>query len=116
MFYRDMFPMALHRVYLALAVLSALSSGIASQDRTEIVLWPGGAPGEKDELGPEKDTTKPTDGLVAGKAVIRLGNVSKPTATIFKAAIGSKPSSAIMVCPGGAYQTLAMDLEGTEVC
>ena len=27
----------------------------------------------------EKDTTKPTDNLVAGKPLIRLGNVSTPT-------------------------------------
>lgn len=79
----------------------------------EIPLWPNGAPGEKGNLGPEKDTTKPTDNLIAGKPVIRLGNVNKPTITIYPAA---KPGPAVVVFPGGGYTILAMDLEGTEVC
>lgn len=79
----------------------------------EIALWPSGAPGEKGEFGPEQDTTKPKDNLIAGKPVIRLGNVSKPTITIYPAA---KPGPAVVVFPGGGYHILAMDLEGTEVC
>lgn len=78
----------------------------------EIPLWPGPAPGEKMELGPEQDTTKPKDNLIAGRPVIRLGNVSKPTITIYPA----KPGPAVVVFPGGGYHILAMDLEGTEVC
>ncbi|HKQ39428.1 MAG TPA: alpha/beta hydrolase [Verrucomicrobiae bacterium] len=79
----------------------------------EIPLWPQGAPGEKGDLGPEKDMTKSSDGLIAGKPVIRLGNVSKPTITIYPA---PKPGPAVVVFPGGGYTILAMDLEGTEVC
>ena len=82
----------------------------------EIPLWPAVAPGEKDELGPEQDTTKAKDGLIAGRPVIRLGNVSKPTMTIYPAASAAKPGPAVVVFPGGGYHILAMDLEGTEVC
>jgi acetyl esterase/lipase len=82
----------------------------------EIPLWPAAAPGEKDELGPEQDTTKPKDNLIAGRAVIRLGNVSKPTIKIYPAASSAKPGPAVVVFPGGGYHILAMDLEGTEVC
>lgn len=78
----------------------------------EIPLWPGTAPGEKGDLGPEQDTTKPKDNLIAGRPVIRLGNVSKPTITIYPA----KAGPAVVVFPGGGYNILAMDLEGTEVC
>lgn len=61
------------------------------------------------------DTTTAKDDLVAGKPVIRLGNVSTPTLT-FYAAHGKNSGAAVVVFPGGAYQILAMDLEGTEVC
>jgi len=83
---------------------------------TPIDLWPGTAPGETKELGEEKDTTKPTDNLVAGKRLIRLGNVSKPTLTIYKPSKRKDTGAAVLVCPGGAYNILALDLEGTEVC
>lgn len=79
-------------------------------------LWPGTAPGEKGDLGEEKDLTKPTDGQIAGRSVIRLGNVSKPTLTVYRAPAEKDTGAAIVVCPGGGYHILAMDLEGTEVC
>ena len=81
-----------------------------------VVLWPGGAPGEKGGLPPEADTSKPGEGLVSGKPIIRLGNVSSPTITVFPAPAEKATGAAVMVCPGGGYHILAMDLEGTEVC
>jgi acetyl esterase/lipase len=79
-------------------------------------LWPGVVPGEKGELGEERDTTKPGDGLIAGKSVIRLGNVSKPTLAIYRPPADQDTGAAVVVCPGGGYHILAMDLEGTEIC
>jgi acetyl esterase/lipase len=81
-----------------------------------ILLWPQTAPGDKGDLGEEKDTTRPTDNLIAGKPVIRLGNVSKPAITVYKPSKGKDTGAAVVVCPGGGYNILAMDLEGTEVC
>ncbi|MCI0681010.1 MAG: PQQ-binding-like beta-propeller repeat protein [Gemmataceae bacterium] len=81
-----------------------------------IELWPDGAPGEKGDFGAERDTTKPKDRLVAGKRVIRLGNVSRPTISIFRPAAAKDTGAAVLVCPGGGYNILALDLEGTEVC
>ena len=81
-----------------------------------IDLWPGLPPGEKEAIGEEKDTTKPNDGLIAGKPLIRLGNVAKPTLSIYPAQKAHGAMPAVVVCPGGAYHILAMDLEGTEVC
>jgi len=95
-------------------VLSSIPLPAASPQVIE--LWPAGAPGEKEGLGEEKDMTKPSDGLVAGKALIRLGNVSKPTLTLYRPAADKETGAAVMVCPGGGYHILAMDLEGTEVC
>jgi acetyl esterase/lipase len=100
-------------VFAALA-LAAPAGPAAEQPRPELPVWPGKPPGETAAVGVEKDVTKPTDGKVAGKRVIRLGNVSRPTLTVYRPA---KPNgAAVVVCPGGGYHILAMDLEGTEVC
>ncbi|MGO9201938.1 MAG: alpha/beta hydrolase [Limisphaerales bacterium] len=81
-----------------------------------IPLWPKGAPDEKGEVGQEHDTTKPDGGLVAGQRVIRLGNVSQPTITLYRPPKEKDAGTAVVVCPGGGYSILAMDLEGTEIC
>ncbi len=60
--------------------------------------------------------TKASDNLIAGKRVVRIGNVSEPTITVYRPAPGRDTGTAILVCPGGGYNILALDLEGTEVC
>ena len=88
---------------------------LAARAPEPIPLWPGTAPGDTGDLGAEKDTTGPKDGLVEGKRVIRLGNVSQPTITVYPAPARKATGAAVLVCPGGGYHILAMDLEGTEV-
>jgi acetyl esterase/lipase len=78
-------------------------------------LWPHGAPSAQPNSPPEVNTTSAKDRMVAGKPVIRLGNVSVPTLTVY-APKTSNTGAAIVVFPGGSYQILAIDLEGTEVC
>lgn len=78
-------------------------------------LWPQGAPGVVTNTGPEVNTTTATDHLVAGKPVVRLGNVSNPTLTLYRPK-GKNSGAAAVVFPGGGYKILAIDLEGTEVC
>ncbi len=99
--------------FLAVTFFAAAFAQAASEP---IVLWPAGAPGEKGGLPPEADTSKPGEGLVSGKPIIRLGNVSSPTITVFPAPADKATGAAVLVCPGGGYHILAMDLEGTEVC
>jgi len=72
---------------------------------------PDAAPSE----GPEVDTTTSKDELIAGKPLIRLGNVSIPTMTVYPPK-GKNTGAAVVVFPGGGYRILAIDLEGTEVC
>jgi len=79
-------------------------------------LWPSGAPDQKGEPGEERDTTGADGRLVAGKRVIRLGNVSKPTIAVYRPIASKDTGAAVIVCPGGGYKILALDLEGTEVC
>jgi acetyl esterase/lipase len=64
---------------------------------------------------PEVDTTTAKDNLIAGKPLIRLGNVSSPTLTLYPAR-DKNTGAAVVVFPGGGYRILAIDLEGTEVC
>lgn len=99
---------------LVLLVLLAVTT--ASFAASPMPVWPGAAPGEKGDISPEVDTSKPGEGLVAGKPVIRLGNVSRPTITAFLPPAGKNTGTAVVVCPGGGYHILAYDLEGTEVC
>ena len=92
------------------------STAFAHAASEPIALWPGVPPGDKGGLPPEADVTKPSDNVVSGQPVIRLGNVSSPTITVFPAPAEKATGAAVMVCPGGGYHILAMDLEGTEVC
>jgi acetyl esterase/lipase len=89
---------------------------LAAEPAKVLELWSGAAPGEQGDVGQERDVTKPADNLVAGKRVIRLGNVSKPTIALYRPPADKNTSAAVVVCPGGGYSILAMDLEGTEVC
>lgn len=55
------------------------------------------------------------DHLVAGRPWTYISNVSRPTLTVYSPP-GSNTGAAVVVFPGGGYQILAIDLEGTEVC
>ena len=81
-----------------------------------LTLWPSGAPGPNTATGPEHDTTTSANNLIAGRPLIRLGDVSVPTITLFAAPAAHNTGAAVVVFPGGGYSILAIDLEGTEVC
>jgi len=85
---------------------------------TQVPIWPNGAPDAANaaNAAAEADTTTAKDNLIAGKPLIRLGNVSVPTITYYAPKHATGPAPAIVVFPGGGYHILAMDLEGTEVC
>jgi len=102
---------------LVLPILAILTlTSLAADPKPPIPVWPGLAPGEKEGAAPEADQTKETDGKVGGRRLIRLGNVSQPTLTVFSPPKDQDTGAAVIVCPGGGYGILAMDLEGSEVC
>jgi acetyl esterase/lipase len=108
---------------LSLAAVVAVSASLFAQKPawqpapgyTTLAIWPRGAPGATPNPGNEMDATTAKDNLIAGKPLIRLGNVSTPTLTLYKPE-GNNTGAAIVVFPGGGYHILAIDLEGTEVC
>ncbi len=68
---------------LGIGLILAATAALAEPAKV-LELWPGLAPGDKGDIGEEHDTTKLVDRAVAGKAVIRTGNVSKPSLTVFR--------------------------------
>jgi acetyl esterase/lipase len=78
-------------------------------------LWESNIPGGKLEVGAEKDMSRATDQSIAGRRVIRLGNVAQPELHVFLPPAGTGNGSSVLVCPGGGFSILAWDLEGTEV-
>ena len=104
----------------ALCAVIALGSETAladswqpSADHAQMPIWPGVAPDAQPVPGPE--TERPSKGLVAGTPWTAVENVSRPTMTIYSPN-GKNTGVAIVVFPGGGFQVLAIDLEGTEVC
>ena len=98
---------ALFLLRFALSITSGLEPDVT------LNLWPGSAPGDvKGEVGEEA----PRPARPGQRKVIRLGNVSKPTLSVFPAPKDKSTGAAVLVCPGGGYGILAYDLEGTEVC
>ena len=53
--------------------------------------------------------------LIAGKPWMAVRNVSQPTLTVYSPK-GTNKGVAVVVFPGGGYNELAIDLEGTEIC
>lgn len=47
--------------------------------------------------------------------VIRITDITSPSITVYPASVSGKPAPAVMVCPGGGYNILAINLEGTEI-
>jgi acetyl esterase/lipase len=109
------------RLLLALLVLPALGTLRAQKPvwqptpgHTQIPIWPGAAPDLQPVAGTETLQTDAKE-LVAGKPWLYISNVSRPTMTVFSPK-GKNTGVAVVVFPGGGYEILAIDLEGTEVC
>jgi len=96
-------------------LLASQSSGWQpSPGHTQVPIWPGAAPDPQPVRGPERVETDPKF-LVAGKTVTGVSNVTQPTMTVY-APSAKNTGAAVVVFPGGGYQILAIDLEGSEVC
>jgi acetyl esterase/lipase len=105
----------------ALSAVIALGSEHASAElwqpspgHVQIPLWPEGLAIAKPETQ-DNEAVYVGHKLVAGRQYHAIVNVSQPTMTIFPAK-GRNTGAALLVFPGGGYQALAIDLEGTEVC
>ena len=78
----------------------------------EIKVWPREVPGDATFQAPVADPkAKPPrdDGTQ------RISLVTEPTITLFRAPAGKANGAAVLICPGGGYNILAWDKEGTEI-
>ena len=85
-----------------------------SPGHTQVPIWPGAVPDARPVTGPETIKTDAKD-LVAGRPWVYINNVSRPTMTVYSPR-GKNTGAAVVVFPGGGYDILAIDLEGTEAC
>jgi acetyl esterase/lipase len=85
-----------------------------SPGHTQVPIWPGTPPDAalQHVPGSEYVTNTPTP---KGKPVTWVRNVTQPTMTVYSPT-GTNTGVAMLVFPGGGYNELAMDLEGTEIC
>jgi acetyl esterase/lipase len=79
-------------------------------------LWPGAPPDQpRARQAPEHSETGVNPKRFAGLPVTGIYDVSMPTLTVFPAP-GKPNGAAVVVFPGGGFQQLAIDLEGSEAC
>lgn len=102
---------------IALVSLMLYSPGLTQAQKhdpdAEVTkLWPNG---DSDSVGSEADFTKATDALIGGRKIIKLGNVSSPEIHLYRPEPTNNTGTAVVICPGGGFNILAWDLEGTEV-
>jgi len=72
-----------------------------------VPLWPGEVPGEVGTIGPETSEVK--------GGILRVGNVSVPSMTVFRPDPAKNTGAAVVILPGGGYNILASDHEGDQV-
>jgi acetyl esterase/lipase len=84
-----------------------------SPGHVQVPIWPGTPPDAKPVPGPESVVT--SKHLVARRQYHAILNVSLPTMTIYSPPAKNN-GAAVVVLPGGGFASLAIDLEGTEVC
>lgn len=86
-----------------------LTSMMLAADRPVLPLYPGAAPGSESWDWPETAVVGPKD------TILRIGNVTKPTLTVYLPEKGKGNGTGVVICPGGGFRILAFNHEGTEV-
>jgi len=102
---RTLLPLVLMSMVLAAA------SALAAEPLATLDIWPDKVPGETGEVGEEKLLPQ-KDGQTR---VERLTNVTRPSIAVYAPDKEKATTTAVVICPGGGYHILAMDLEGREV-
>jgi acetyl esterase/lipase len=94
---------------LSIILISMMTMNLFSQKKEIINLWSGKVPGEtKEKQLPVIDQNRKDN-------VLRYDEVTNPAIEVWLPDAALSNGSAIVVCPGGGYNILAYDLEGTEI-
>lgn len=94
---------------IAIIVLLLLSNHIFAQQKIIIKLWPNDVPGETEA----KHAPVKTDNTSGN--VTRITDITDPALVVFPASADNNNGAGVVVCPGGAYNILAIDKEGYEI-
>lgn len=78
-------------------------------------LWPADPPEGKRIYDHEDKRLPPREDESEDRSVLRLTNVATPELHVFLPPAEKQNGGAIAICPGGGYQILAWDKEGTEI-
>ncbi len=112
---RELLLLFVALIFLAIGASAQKPAWQPAAGHLTLDLWPQGAPGSAAEFRTRDRYDHSKDNMIAGKPLIRLGNVVEAdTHGVYAKA--NNTGTAIVVFPGGAYRILAIDLEGTEVC
>ncbi|MHC4597085.1 MAG: alpha/beta hydrolase [Planctomycetota bacterium] len=90
--------------------LLVAASSIAAEERPVIRLWPDGLPEGSRPLDPKR-----VESLKAKQTSERITYVEQPSLTLYRAPAEQANGCAVVICPGGGYNILAWEKEGTEI-
>ncbi len=85
-----------------LLLFPAISVGELPKPTAVLDLWPEGPPDNNGLTGPEKGTRC-------------VGNISKPTLLVYLPTGDRKPTSAVVITPGGGYGVVCVEPEGYPI-
>lgn len=96
--------------YTLFLILSGLFTiQLYSQSVDTLYLWPGVVPGES---SPKAAPVLSSD---TSRQVTRIAEVTDPVILTYRPAPDKNNGAGVVVCPGGGYNILAIDLEGYEI-
>lgn len=100
------------RLLMVVALCGGVTRIAWSVEPAVISIWPGQAPGETVDVGPEVvQPNKPGE----VPPVTRVTNVGQPTLTAYLAPLEKRNGTSVIICPGGGFNILAWNKEGIEV-
>lgn len=96
--------------YMILASIFAGRTPTMAQEQ-EVPVWTDVAPGSESWTQKEEATMLPQ--IAGGGRLVR--NVTRPTLTAFLPDAANATQTAVIICPGGGFQFLPWEHEGTEI-
>ncbi|GAB6166467.1 alpha/beta hydrolase [Thermostilla marina] len=97
------------RVGAGLVLLVCVQGAVWAEGPT-LKLWPNGLPADAKPLPPERIVE-----LKAASQISRVTVVEDPVMTVYRPSPEKANGAAVIVCPGGGYNILALDKEGIEI-
>ena len=94
----------MRKIYLVMVIV--LSSAMGFSQDTILPLWSGEIPNRIET--DEKEVHEKTD-------ILRISKVQEPTLEVYLPAKANATGAAVLIFPGGGYNILAYDWEGTDI-